>query len=677
MTDNHRHVTRRKLMQASALGCAGVALHKFFPFLGDRAMAKDLTPNIILRNGKITTLDDKRSEASAIALAAGKVLATGSDSDIMKLAGSSTKVIDLNKRRVIPGLNDSHTHLIRGGLNYNMELRWEGVPSIAIALDMLKKQADRTPAPQWVRVVGGWSEFQFAERRMPTLEEVNKAAPDTPVFILHLYGRALLNQAAVKVLGMDKNTPNPPGGVIEKDSKGNPTGLLVAKPSALILYSTLAKGPTLPEEYQYNSSRHYMREMNRLGITSVIDAGGGGQNYPDDYKIIQKLHDNDEMTVRVAYNLFAQKKGEELQDYKRWTGMVKPGFGDDKLRMNGAGENLAWSAADFENFLEPRPTPDPIMESELEAITRVLVENRWPFRIHATYDETIDRFLNVFEKVDKDIPFNGLRFIIDHAETVTEHNIERIKALGGGIAVQHRMAFQGEYFVDRYGADAAKATPPLKKMLEMGVPVGGGTDATRVASYNPFVSLYWMITGKTLGGLDLYDESNQLDRETALYLWTKGSSWFSGEDHAKGALQSGEFADLAVLSGDLMSVDEEEIKDLHSVLTVMNGEIVHADAEFSNHNPPLPPATPDWSPVNVFGGHYGLSQGDHAAAAGASTAVVNEVAKNVQNGSVSCCDSACSVHGHNHTIAWSQPIPVAANVKNAFWGALGCSCFAA
>lgn len=635
-------------------------------------MAQTPTPEIILINGKITTLDAKRSEVTALAMAAGKVLATGSDETIMQLAKPNTRVINLNKRRVIPGLNDSHTHLIRGGLNYNMELRWEGVPSIKLALDMLKQQAERTPAPQWVRVVGGWSEFQFAEKRMPTLAEINKAAPDTPVFILHLYGQALLNKAALSVLGINKKTPNPPGGLIEKDSQGNPTGLLVAEPSALILYSTLAKGPTLPEEYQYNSSRHYMREMNRLGITSVIDAGGGGQNYPDDYKIMQKLHDNGEMTVRVAYNLFAQKKGEELKDYEKWTELVTPGFGDEMLRMNGAGENLTWSAADFENFLEPRPSPEPTMEAELEAITQLLVENRWPFRIHATYDETIERFLTVFERVNQKVPFNGLRFIIDHAETVSEKNIERIKALGGGIAVQHRMAFQGEYFVSRYGIDAAKTTPPIKKMLEMGVPVGGGTDATRVASYNPWVSLYWMVTGKTLGGLSLYDEQNKLDRETALYLWTKGSSWFSGEDHAKGALQVGEYADLAVLSADYLSIPEEEIKSLKSVMTLVGGKIVHASDEFSKHNPPLPPATPDWSPVNVFAGHYGLQSTNEGTQR--AQAIAEKAAENAENNN--CCSQGCSLHGHHHAIAWQSPIPISDKLKNRFWGALGCSCFA-
>ena len=291
------------------------------------------------------------------------------------------------------------------------------MPSVADALRMLKQQADRTPAPQWVRVVGGWSEFQFAERRMPTLDEINAAAPDTPVFILHLYARALLNRAALTALGISKDTPNPPGGVIERDARGNPTGMLVAKPSALILYSTLSQGPKLPIADQINSTRHFMRELNRLGVTSVIDAGGGGQNYPEDYDVIQRLHDDGDLTVRIAYNLFAQSAGEERSDYERWIAMTEPGAGSSMLRMNGAGENLTWSAADFENFLEPRPNLAPAMESELEPIVELLATNEWPFRIHATYDESIDRFLSVFERVNQKQPFKT-RFIIDHAETI-------------------------------------------------------------------------------------------------------------------------------------------------------------------------------------------------------------------------------------------------------------------
>ncbi len=329
-----------------------------------------------------------------------------------------------------PGLNDSHLHLIRGGLNYNLELRWEGVPSLADALRMLKDQADRTPSPQWVRVVGGWSEFQFAERRMPTPEELNEAAPDTPVFVLHLYDRALLNRTALKAVGYTKETPDPAGGEIVRDSHGNPTGMLIAKPNAMILYATLAKGPKLPLDLQVNSTRQFMRELNRLGLTSAIDAGGGFQNYPEDYEIIEQLHAKDQMTVRIAYNLFTQRPKQELEDFERWTDMLKPGQGTDFYRANGAGEMLVFSAADFEDFLQPRPDLPQGMEDELERVVRHLVEHRWPFRLHATYDDSISRMLDVFEKVNRDIPFNGLHWFFDHAETITERNIERVKALG-------------------------------------------------------------------------------------------------------------------------------------------------------------------------------------------------------------------------------------------------------
>src|SRR6266403_328084 len=245
----------------------------------------------ILFNGRMTTLDPTRPSASALAIDNGLFEAVGDDSEIMRLRGPKTTVVDLNRRTVIPGLNDSHTHLIRGGLNYNLELRWDGVPSLADGLRMLREQARRTPSGQWVRVVGGWSEFQFAERRMPTLDELNKAAPDTPVFVLHLYDRALLNRAALRAVGYTKESPNPPGGEIARDAAGNPTGALIARPNAMILYSTLAKGPKLPPEYQINSSRHFMRELNLFGITSVIDAGGGFQNYPEDYQIVEQLHE--------------------------------------------------------------------------------------------------------------------------------------------------------------------------------------------------------------------------------------------------------------------------------------------------------------------------------------------------------------------------------------------------
>ena len=644
--------TRRHLLAGSLLTAAAALLPRLsfganFPDQGP-AMNADL----ILFNGRFHTVDRENPEATAVAIKDGRFVAVGSDAQVMAARSTGTQVIDLKGRCAIPGLNDSHLHLIRGGLNYNLELRWEGVPSLADALRMLKDQAARTPTPQWVRVVGGWNEFQFAEKRLPTLDELNQAAPDTPVFVLHLYDRALLNRAALRVAGYTKDTPNPPGGEIVRDSKGEPTGMLVARPNAMILYSTLAKGPKLPLEYQVNSTRQFMRELNRLGLTSAIDAGGGFQNYPDDYEVIEHLAREDQLTVRIAYNLFTQKPKEELADFKNWTGSVKLHQGDDMLRHNGAGEMLVFSAADFEDFLEPRPDLAPSMEQDLEPVVRHLVEQRWPFRLHATYDESISRMLDVFEKVNRDIPFNGLPWFFDHAETITPRNIERVRALGGGIAIQDRMAFQGEYFVDRYGAKAAEATPPIKRMLAEGVPVGAGTDATRVSSYNPWTSLYWMVSGRTVGGLALHQEG--LPRSTALELFTHGSAWFSSEQGKKGQIKVGQLADVAVLSADFFSVEEEAIKWIESVLTVVGGKVVYGADDFRNLGPLDVPVLPDWSPVVKVPGHWRPNSPLQAQ--------------------VHQCSGPCAVHAHGHERARMSNVPV--SDFQGFWGAFGCSCFA-
>ncbi len=608
-----------------------------------------MTADLILYNGRFSTLDRSNASPDAVAIADGGFLSVGRARDVEATASATTKRIDLQGRRVIPGLIDSHMHIIRSGLSYNLELRWDGVRSLSTALKMLKAQVDRTPAPQWVRVVGGFTEHQFVEKRLPTIDELNAIAPDTPVFILHLYDRALLNGAALRAVGYDKATPNPPGGEIARDRNGNPTGLLLAQPNAAILYATLAKGPKLPEEYQKNSSRHFMREVNRLGVTGVIDAGGGFQNYPEDYRIIEELHAAGELTVRLAYNLFTQKPKEELADFRNWTSRVSPGQGDDFYRHNGAGEMLVYSAADFEDFRVARPDLSASMETDLEPVVRLLAERRWPWRLHATYDETISRALDVYERVNRDTPLDGLHWFFDHCETISDRNIDRIAELGGGIAIQHRMAFQGEYFVERYGRAAAEHTPPIKRMLRSGLPVGAGTDATRVASYNPWVSLSWLVTGKTVGGLKLYPASQTLDREQALRLWTEANTWFSGEGGKKGQIKVGQLADLAVLSDDYFSVPEEKIEDITSVLTLLGGRPVHASGDFSNLAPPLPPAMPDWSPVNYYGGYQSPAEAVAAAVAGPAA----------QRVAVHRCHGA-----HPHT------------PQSALWGDFGCACWA-
>ena len=628
-------------------------------------MPDNQIPDIILHRGLFTTLDRSNPTASAVAIKDGKFIAVGRDEEVMPSAARDTRIVDLKGRRVLPGLIDNHLHIIRGGLNFNMELRWDGVRGLADAMGMLRRQVAITPPPQWVRVVGGFTEHQFAEKRLPTIDEINAVAPDTPVFLLHLYDRALLNGAALRAVGYTKDTPAPPGGEIARDANGNPTGLLLAKPNAGILYRTLDKGPKLPFDFQLNSTRHFMRELNRLGVTGAIDAGGGFQNYPDDYAVIQKLSDDGQLTIRLAYNLYPQKPKAEKDDFLNWARTSKYKQGNDYFRHNGAGENLVFTAADFEDFRQPRPDLAPEMESELEGVVRILAENRWPWRMHATYEETISRALDVFERVNQDIPLEGLKWFFDHAETISDRSIDRIAALGGGIAVQHRMAYQGEFFVERYGRRAAEATPPVAKILEKGIKVSAGTDATRVASYNPWVSLAWLVTGKTVGGLRIYPRHNCLDRETALRMWTENVTWFSNEEGKKGRIMVGQLADLVVPDRDYFSCSDEEIADITADLTMVGGKFVYGAGAFRSFDEmPPPPPMPDWSPVRKFGGYAAWGEPKGAGKA----AVARKLA------SACGCGNQCTVHGHEHATAWSGKRPMA-DLKS-FWGALGCSCWA-
>src|SRR5207249_3113820 len=383
---------------------------------------------------------------------------------------------------------------------------------------------------------------------------------------------------------------------------------------------------------------------------------------PEDYAVIEELHKRGEMTLRVAYNLFTQKPKQEKADFARWIKMTGPGKGDDFFRCNGAGEMLVFSAADFEDFLEPRPNLLSSLESELKEVVTLLAANKWPFRIHATYDESINRFLNVYEEVNRDVPFKGLNWFFDHCETISDRNLERVKALGGGIAIQHRMAYQDEYFMDRYGKKAAERTPPVRRMLDLGIPVGAGTDATRVASYNPWVSLYWLVTGKTVGGVSMYSDKNRLNREEALRLYTQGSSWFSSETGKKGAVAPGQLADFVALTDDYFSVPEERIKSIESVLTVVGGKVVHANEEFSSHAPPPIPVLPEWSPVKVFGG-YGAPLDVRKAARAGVPVEHNHSGESHQ-------------HGWAHAAHQLFAAVDGARTRYAgFWGG-GCDCFA-
>ena len=608
--------SRRTVLQGLAAAGAGLALPSIRP---SRTRAQATGPATVVENADIVTFDPLRPRAAAITMRDGLVLATGDRDEVRAAAGPDAETIDAGGRRVIPGLNDSHLHPTRGGRFYAAELRWDGVGSLARGLEMIGEQAARTPDGQWVRVIGGWSPYQFAERRLPTPAELTRVAPDVPVFVLFLYSQGYLNAAGVRALGLTPANAAeraPEGTRYEMTADGGV--VLHAEPNPGILYGTIGALPSLSLEVQTLSTRHFYRELARFGLTSVIDASGGGHTFPGDYAGTFALAEDGSLPIRISNYLFPQRPGAELDEFRAWirTQIRNVNLAErlsDGFVVEGGGEFLVWSAGDFENFLAPRPalSDRPGYDRELLAVTRELLQAGWPIRIHATYDESIRLILDVFEvahraELDAGRPgFRGVRWAIDHAETVTPESLARIRALDGGIAVQGRMAYAGEYFADRYGAEAASNAPPLADILAAGIPAGLGTDGTRVASYNPWTAIDWFATGHTVGGAKLLSDRHVVGVERALMLMSVGSAWFSGEDAVKGRLAPGQYADLAVLDRDVLASPREEIAATESLLTIVAGRPTYAAEAFDDLAPVLPAIEPGWSPVRAFGGYGG------------------------------------------------------------------------
>lgn len=608
MTDFANTMSRRSLLAMSGAGF-GAAL------LPHRAFAQLTGPaDFILTDANIITQNPARPRAQALAVKNGLIQAVGANADALSFKGASSQVVSAKGRTVIPGLNDSHLHVTRGGRFYALELRWDGVGSLARGLDMICEQAARTPDGQWVRVIGGWSPYQFTEKRLPTPAELTAAAPDTPVYVLFLYSQGYLNRKAVEMLGINRDTPTPPGTRYEFTEDGG--AIIHATPNPDLLYAAIGALPPMSADDQALSSRHFFRELNRFGLTSAIDTGGGGHKFPKDYAGTQALAASGDLSLRISNYLFPQNKGHELAEFEEWTAAWEAGANHAEGLMNGfvvegGGEFLAWSAGDYENFMADRPdiTARATWRSDLMAVTRHLLNKQWPLRIHATYDQSVNHILDVFEEAHAlevaggRSGFAAARWAIDHGETLEKSTIQRIKALGGGVAVQARMAYAGEYFKERYGEEATRNAPPLRDIIEAGLPLGLGSDATRVASYNPFATLAWATTGCSVGGEKLHSKRQQLTREEALFHHTVGSAWFSHEELLKGRLKTGQLADFAVLNAPYLDVDDADIKIIESDLTVVNGKPVYGAGEFAALAPSLEPIKPEWSPVNSFGGY--------------------------------------------------------------------------
>ena len=563
--------------------------------------------DFLIENARVITLDPKNPVAEAIAISGDKILAVGLRRDMAHLIGAGTRVIDAGKRTVIPGLNDAHTHFIRGGLTYSQEVRWDGVPSVVIALRMLKEQAARTPAPHWVQVVVGWTYHQFKEKRLPTLGELNAATGDVPCFVMHMYDRAMVNRAGLRVLGWNKDTPDPFGGVLARDATGNPTGMLISTTSLASLLGVFAKIPKLDSADQILSTKHMMRELNRLGVTSLIDAGGGGQNYPENYAATAKLAADKELTVRIGYTLMAQRPGREIEDYQGWLGKAKLYDGDDYFRLIGAGEYTLWAAGDVTNFARDPIVQPPIMEEKLTEVIKFLASNNWPFRMHASFDFTAKRILGVLEKVHAEVPLDKLRWGLEHGEGLSVDTLARIKKLNGSLGLQNRMSLDGEAYVSKWGTEASEDAPAISRIKEMGIPYAFGTDGNRAASHNPWCGIEWLVTGRTQGGYKHQADRNLLSREEALRAYSAAGAWMSGEESKKGTIEVGKWADLVILAEDYMAVPANRISQMQSMLTMVGGKVVYGQAGYAAIAPQPLKVAPDWLPINNFASFSRLS----------------------------------------------------------------------
>jgi len=525
----------------------------------------------LLVNGKILTVDSQFSTGEALLVRDGRIAATGKSADLRKLAGPQARVIDLQGRTVIPGLIDSHLHAIRAALSFSTEVNWIGARSMGEALDRIRQASHNMAPGAWLIVAGGWNVQQFRENRRPTQAELAAAAPDNPVYVQLGYGWAMLTPRALDRLHIASDADLPSGGKLERDPDGKPNGGISGGQNAIIALFDRLPVPT-PEQ-EVDGTKKFFRELNRLALTGVVDPGGNNMT-PESYQAIFNVWRQRELTVRVAYSLCGITPGKEFEELKDLTQMLPMGFGDGMLRFNGIGERITWA-------MNNNNTPTEDERQKYYEIVRWAAERGMSITMHWPRNDSVGVLLDIFERVNQQVPIANLRWSIAHLNDALPENLRRMKALGVGWTVQDAMYFQGEQFLKQEGAQAARRVPPVETAKEIGVAVGAGTDAHRVASYNPFTALQWFLDGKTVSGVAIRGPEETPTRAEALRLYTLGSAWFSRDEDQRGSLEPGKLADLAVLSKDYMTAPVEQVGGIESLLTMVGGRIVYAAGPYA------------------------------------------------------------------------------------------------
>jgi predicted amidohydrolase YtcJ len=544
------------------------------------AKAETLTADTILTGGKIVTVDAKGTIAEAIAIRNGKILAVGTAGDVKTLSGPHTKTISLGGRTVIPGLIDSHIHAIRAGLAYASTLDWSGIKNIKEALETIHEAAHDSPPGSWIMVLGGWNKDQLAERRAPTAKELQQAAPDHPVYVQHLYNFAVLSPLAMNVLKITAESKLPPNGKVELDSSGMPTGVITAGGSVPTLARIVGRLPKPTRKDQIAGTRKFFRALNQSAVTGIIDEVGGGLT-AQLYRPLFDVWRNGQLTVRVRFDIMSQKRGHEVSETESKMRMIPPRWGDEWLRNLGIGESPIRGMHDGSvNAVKPF-TPKPEAKQALLDLATWAAANGYTMHLHASRNSSAEAILDIFEQVNKVHPITNLRWAIVHIEDATDSTLSRMKALGMGYAVQDRLYFGGNDYIKAHGKQVARRAPPIMAAIHAGLVVGAGTDSIAVSPYNAFISLHWLLTGKTLTGQLTRGPDQLPSRLEALKMYTWNSAWLSFDENERGSLERGKLADLAVLDRDYLTVPVDDIPKIQSQLTMVGGGIVYAAGSFA------------------------------------------------------------------------------------------------
>ncbi|MDB5902204.1 MAG: hypothetical protein JWM26_1082 [Betaproteobacteria bacterium] len=524
--------------------------------------------DLILHNGRIVTVDERFSIAQAIAIRGERVVSVGRNADVEKLAGPSTRRVDLRGRTVIPGLIDNHAHFMRAVEYWPEEVRWDGVTSRKQALEMIAARAKRAKPGEWILVLGGWSLDQFTDSQAGfTREELDAIAPDNPVLLQLIYFRVYANTRGLAALGVDAGTKDPAGGRIERDAAGQATGVMNGGGAVRVALGKLGE---VAHTRMVGNARVMMRDLNALGITTYQDMGGRGFT-PRYFEPMRELDAKREMTVRIFYNLWQEPETPAQVDAALANiKALKPFQGNDWFDNTGYGETLYFPLHDSTLVKETKPSVEAM--AQWRRVAQAVADKRMHLNVHAQLRGSIESFLAAIEDIDKTTPVRAFRWTFSHVDQLEAQDLDRLRRLGMAIQLHSRPTIQGVLFHNVYG-DKAYEMPPLKLVQDSAIPWGLGSDATAVTPSNPFYTLWWAVTGKMLGGRQVLKQT--ITREEALIAHTRSNAYFVFREGDLGSLQPGKYADLLVLDRDYLAVPADEIKDIKPLMTMVGGKVVY------------------------------------------------------------------------------------------------------